>query len=193
MGGSGSFKWVVDDSKDIKLKMCPYTRSRLLPIPNGHQSFKARPASADTRRGLFKLFCSKHLNTWIFQKSSIKWETAIMHFSHLPIGKMASVTAPNMKGIYFVMQWSDKCLAAKLLASQADVLRVRHAFLTHKRLLNRAVKNVDQSQCTLDLDKFRARLSSRKDQKGLERWIPYTFNSHAFVLETLTEKITSEV
>ena len=96
------------------LKMCPYTRSRLLPIPNGHQSFKARPASADTRRGLFKLFCIKHLNTWIFQKSSIKWETAIMHFSHLPIGKMASVTAPNMKGIYF--DWCSEAINALQLS-----------------------------------------------------------------------------
>lgn len=49
------------------------------PIPNGHQSIKARPASADTKRarGLFKVFPCKHLNTLIFQKSSIKWATAI--------------------------------------------------------------------------------------------------------------------
>ena len=90
---------------------------------------------------------------------------------------------------------------------------VHHVFLPHKHLLNQAVKNVDQSQHTfrsgkcilMDLEKFHVS-SSRKDQKGLKRWRPYTFMtlmiselSELMCLPTrdcphnLIEKITSEV
>ena len=75
------------------------------------------------------------------------------------------------------------------LASHADVLRARHAFLPQERLLNSAEKNVDQSQqtsrsgkCTLYLEKFRSWLySSRKDQKGLMKGEDLT------VLEQITQ------
>ena len=82
------------------------------------------------------------------------------------------------------------------MASHAVIVRVSThvpAPLTSAKL---TVKSIDQSQhtsrpgkCTLR-NFAHARLSSRKDQKGLERWRPYTFrtnysvNSHAFVLET---------
>ena len=68
-----------------------------------------------------------------------------------------------------------------LLGYPAGTSAEERAFLgvRHKLLLNRAVKSVDQSQhtsrsgkCTLDLEKIRARLSSRKDQKGLESFYP---------------------
>ena len=51
-------------------------------------------------------------------------------------------------------------------------------------------KNVDQSQqtsrsgkCTLDLEKFRSWLSSRKDQKGLMKGANYSVNSQTFAIE----------
>ena len=65
-----------------------------------------------------------------------------------------------------------------LLGYPAGTSAEERAFLgvRHKLPLNRAVKSVDQSQhtsrsgkCSLDLEKICARLSSRKDQKGLER------------------------
>ena len=105
----------------------------------------------------------------------------------------------------------QSCSVLKL-ASHADFLRVRHAFLPHERLLTWEEKNVDQSQqtsrsekCTLDPDKFRAWLySSRKGQHGLMKGEDltvleknYWVNSQAFLLvATLTislKKITTEV
>ena len=88
-------------------------------------------------------------------------------------------------------------LSCRLIASQADRLRSSSRVPAPQTSAESSVKNVDQSQhtsrsgkCTLDLENFRARLSSRIDQKDPERWRPYTFrtnysiNSHAFVLET---------
>ena len=96
--------------------------------------------------------------------------------------------------------WEDRLflqLSCRLIASQADRLRSSSRVPAPQTSAESSVKNVDQSQhtsrsgkCTLDLENFRARLSSRIDQKDPERWRPYTFrtnysiNSHAFVLET---------
>ena len=91
-------------------------------------------------------------------------------------------------------------IAGSELASHADFLRgssrvpapqTSAASSGKKRRPITADFQFHHGKCSLDLDeKFRARLSSKKDQKGIARWRPYSFrtnysvNSHAFVLET---------
>lgn len=73
------------------------------PIPNGHQSIKTGPDQPQQTRGAGFLSCfAANILTLEYFRSHLLNGNG--HFSHLPIGKMASVTAPNMKGIYFVMQ-----------------------------------------------------------------------------------------
>ena len=85
---------MVHNSKHIKLKMCP----RL--YLTGHQSIKARPGQPQQTRGAGFLSCfAANILTLEYFRSHLLNGNG--HFSHLPIGKMASVTAPNMKGIYF--------------------------------------------------------------------------------------------
>lgn len=73
------------------------------PIPNGHQSIKAGQAQPQQTRGAGFLSClAANILTLEYFRSHLLNGNG--HFRHLPIGKIASVTAPNMKGIYFVMQ-----------------------------------------------------------------------------------------
>ena len=74
-------------------------------------------------------------------------------------------------------------------------LGVRHMFLTHKRLLKREGKNVDQLQHTSDLGSalWTLRNSSqdfRKDQKGLTFRTNYSVNSPTFVPREIIQPLS---